>query len=410
MHSDVNKTILKNGLTVISEFVPGVRSVSAGIWIKAGSRNENAGNMGTAHFLEHMVFKGTKNRSALKIALALEESGGHLNAYTSKEQTVFLAQSLDSEINNTIHVLADLVCNPLLRLRDLKKEKSVILEEILAVKDTPEDYIFDLFQENLFPEQSIGFPILGTKKSILPLKQEDVYNFWQQFYNAKNIVLSVAGNVDHNQLLKLAEKNFVFGSSDQSDTYDSVSSSKNLNIDFPEPVNQCHICMGQEIPGYASSMRHAIIALNTYLGNGMSSRLFQLIREKHGLAYSVFSFLDLFRDAGIFGFYLGTDLKNKEKAVDILHTEIEKLLQSALKKNVVDKIKKQLRGNLLLGLESTQRRMSRNAKNEIYFNKFISANETIAEIDEINSQILLETSQKIFIMDHFNITSILPYA
>lgn len=410
MQSEINKTILPNGLTVLSEFVPGVRSVSAGVWVKAGSRHENAHNKGIAHFLEHMVFKGTAKRSALKIAHSLEESGGSLNAYTSKELTVFYAQTLDTQLNKNISVLADLICNPLLRERDLIKEKQVVQEEIHAVHDTPEDFIFDLFQEKLFPDQAMGFPILGTEKSVNSLNHDILTNFWQDHYFAQNSVLSVAGNVDHQKLVRLAERHFIFRNQGKPSEVMPPKASFPVKYDLKDPVNQCHICTGVESVSYLADERYPVIALNAYLGSGMSSRLFQVIREKYSLAYSVYSFVDFFIDTGIFGFYLGTDVKKSAKALSILYTELDKLTQTPIKKKTIEKIKNQLAGNLLLGLESTQRRMSRIAKNEIYFQRQYSIEQVTEEIGQINPQNMLETAQKIFNINNFNTVTILPYA
>jgi len=410
MQSEINKTILPNGLTVLSEFVPGVRSISAGVWIKAGSRHENPHNKGIAHFLEHMVFKGTAKRSALKIAHSLEESGGSLNAYTSKELTVFYAHSLDKQLTKNISVLADLVCNPLLRDQDIINEKQIILEEINAVHDTPEDLIFDLFQEKLFPDQAMGFPILGTEKSVNSLNYDILTSFWEDHYYAQNIVLSVAGNVNHQKLVRLAERYFIFRNQGKTIYVLPPKASFPVKFEVKDPVNQCHICTGVESISYLADERYPVIALNTYLGNGMSSRLFQVIREKYGLAYSVYSFVDFFIDTGIFGFYLGTDVKKSEKALSLLYMELDKLTQNQIKKTTVEKIKGQLTGNLLLGLESTQRRMSRIAKNEIYFKRQYSIEQVTEEIRQINPQNMLETSQKIFNIHNFNTVTILPYA
>lgn len=410
MQSTINKTVLQNGLTVISEFVPGVRSVSAGVWVKAGSRCETTRNKGIAHFLEHMVFKGTERFSALKIAHSLEETGGSLNAYTSKEHTVFYAQSLDTQLSKTISVLADLVCRPLLREKDLQHEKAVVLEEIHAVEDTPEDYIFDLFQEKLFPKQSMGFPILGTTKSVQTFDRALLLDFWETFYSAQNMILSVAGNVQHDRLVRLAERRFVFRNVGKACRMVRPSAAVNIHLEIPDAVNQCHICSGVESIPYTSAERYPAIALNAWLGSGMSSRLFQTIREKQGLAYSVYSYVDFFKDTGIFSFYLGTDVRKASKALKILRKELERLTETPLKESVVKKIKSQLKGNILLGLESTQRRMSRIAKNEIYFQRLISLDESIEKIEHINSMFLLETAQKIFIMKNFNTVMMKPNA
>ncbi|MEJ2056201.1 MAG: pitrilysin family protein, partial [Calditrichaceae bacterium] len=259
---------------------------------------------GIAHFLEHMVFKGTKTRSALKIAQSLEEVGGSLNAYTSKELTVYYAHALDSQLNICMNVLSDMLCNSLFRDADIEKEKMVVLEEISAVRDTPDEYIFDLFQENLFPDQPIGYPILGTEDTIQSFTRDSLIEFWKQNYCPNNIVITAAGNLKHDKLVNLAKKNFQFDSNAEVVTFEPPESAKKINLEFMEPVNQSHICAGLEALSYLAEERYNLIAINAFLGGGMSSKLFHVIREKHGLAYSVYSFVDFYRDTGMLSFYL----------------------------------------------------------------------------------------------------------
>ncbi len=408
MEDPIQKTVLDNGLTVISEYIPTVRSISVGAWVKVGSRYEEAALNGTAHFLEHMVFKGTKKRSALKIAQALEDLGGSLNAYTSKELTVYYTHSLDSHLSISINVLADLLFNPLLRTRDLAKEKQVVLEEISSVKDTPDEYIVDIFQEKLFPQQALGFPILGTNESMGNISRESLTEFWENFYCADNIILCAAGNIRHDKLVRLAEKQFNFKRRHLPVELNQPVAARQIDLVMKEPVNQMHICAGIEGVSYLSDERYQLIALNTYLGGGMSSRLFQVIREKHGLAYSVYSFIDFFKDTGIFSFYIGTDKKNHQRAVDLLFQEIDKVTQKPISAITVHKTREQLKGSFLLGLESTYRRMSRLAKNEIYYGRQISLDEMIEKIDAINPDSLLDIARKIFIKDKFNIICLFP--
>jgi predicted Zn-dependent peptidase len=408
MSSTIQKTILDNGLTVISEFIPSVRSVSVGAWVRVGSRYENHELNGIAHFLEHMVFKGTKKRSALKIAEALEDLGGSLNAYTSKELTVYYAHSLDSHLGVSINVLADLLCNPLLREKDLVKEKQVVLEEISSVKDTPDEYIVDLFQEKLFPDQAIGFPILGTGKSVSAFSFQNLSEFWEKFYCPDNIIVCAAGNIDHEHFIKLCTRQFHFTRRYQPVELALPIAARNIDLIFKEPVNQMHICAGLEGLSYMSESRYQLIALNTYLGGGMSSRLFQVIREKHGLAYSVYSFIDFFRDTGIFSFYIGTDKRNHKKALSLLFQEIDKLTQKPISDHAVHKIREQLKGSFLLALESTYRRMTRLAKNEIYYQRQISIDELVERINEITPESLLNIARQIFGAGKFNIIRLFP--
>lgn len=407
-NTDIQKTVLDNGLTVISETIPSVRSISIGVWVETGTRYENKQNNGIAHFLEHMVFKGTKKRSALKIAQSLEEVGGSLNAYTSKELTVYYAHALDSQLNICVNVLSDMLCNSLFRESDIEKEKLVVMEEISAVRDTPDEYIFDLFQENLFPNQPIGYPILGTQETVQEFNRDVLKDFWLQFYCPDNIVITAAGNLHHDKLVKLAQKNFEFSNRAKYIKFNQPKSAKKINLEINEPVNQSHICVGLEALSYLAEDRYNLIAVNAFLGGGMSSKLFQVIREKHGLAYSVYSFVDFYRDTGMISVYLGTDRRNQNKALKILFKEIEKLTKKEINKSTVRKLKEQLKGNFLLGLESSNRRMTRLAKNEIYYGRQIELDELVSRIDAISSSTLYNISRKIFALDNFNIIKLSP--
>jgi len=404
----IEKTVLSNGLTVISEYVPAVRSVSVGVWVKTGTRYENALNNGIAHFLEHMVFKGTKRRSAFKIVQSIEELGGSLNAYTSKELTVYYAHALDSQLTNCINVLSDMLCHSLFRQRDIDREKQVVLEEISSVKDTPDEYIFDLFQENLFPHQPIGFPILGTVDSVKNITREELIEFWSKYYCSDNIVIAAAGNLQHDRFVKVVEKKFNFLPQAFVVSFEQPQSAKNIDIELSEPLNQAHLCVGLEALSYLSQDRYALMAINSYLGGGMSSKLFQVIREKYGLAYSVFSFVDFFRDTGMLSFYIGTDKRNQKKALHILFNEIDRLTQKELHKSRVQKIKEQMKGNFLLALESSNRRMTRLARNEIYYNRQIELDELVQSIEAISQDSLHAFSRNIFNFDHFNIVKLNP--
>jgi predicted Zn-dependent peptidase len=400
-----NKTVLSNGLTVISEKIETVRSVSVGVWIKTGSRFEELQQNGIAHFLEHMVFKGTKNRSALKIAQSLESLGGNLNAFTGKEVTCYYAQSLDIHLKQTIDVLSDMLCNSLFQDKEITKEKMVVLEEIKSVKDTPEDYIFDIFQEKLFPDCSLGSPILGTEDTVMKFNRESLISYWSKFYSTKNTVISAAGNVEHDKLVQLVEKYFNLPESENNIKTAKVNFANPDLFEVHQQINQAHLCMGISGIPFTSKMRYPLLLLNTYLGGGMSSRLFQKLREKNGLAYSVYSFLDFYKDTGIFGVYIGTDKKKFDRAKKMLIQELESATNKQISSNVLNKLKNQLKGNIVIGFESTSRRMSQIAKNEIYLNKYIDINEIIGNIDNVTTENIYDVAQQIIKTDDF--TSVL---
>jgi len=395
------KTILDNGITIISEHIDSVRSVSIGIWVKTGSRAEVVSENGIAHFLEHMVFKGTKKRSPLKIAQSMETLGGSLNAFTGKEVTCFFANALDSHLKNAVEILADIVCNSTFPQKEINREKQVVLEEIKSIKDTPEEYVFDIFHEKLFPDSSLGRPILGSEKIIEDLGRSHILSFWDENYFGQNIIISAAGRLEHTKLVQLVEKFFNFSNGSHYQPVETVKSASSKAYYLDQPISQAHLCTGGESISYKSEERFPLMILNTYLGGGMSSRLFQQIREKRGLAYSVYSFLDFYSDVGLFGIYVGTDHQKLDIIQNLLKDELDRLSKVPMNKNTLSKLKNQLKGNLVLALESSSRRMSRLAKNEIYFGEYVTLDKLIGEIDEVKQEDIISIAQKIFRPDDF---------
>jgi predicted Zn-dependent peptidase len=395
------KTVLDNGVTVISEHIDSMRSVSIGIWVKNGSRAEDSSENGIAHFLEHMVFKGTKKRSPLKIAQSMESLGGSLNAFTGKEVTCFFANALDTHLKNAIEILADIVCNSTFPEKEINREKQVVLEEIKSIKDTPEEYVFDIFHEKLFPNSSLGRPILGSENIIDGLNRSQILSFWKDNYFGQNIIISAAGQLSHSNLINLAKKYFVFSNSPRARPVEKVKSASAKAYYLDQPINQAHLCTGGVSISYKSDDRFPLMILNTYLGGGMSSRLFQQVREKRGLAYSVYSFLDFYSDVGLFGIYAGTDHQKLDIIQSLLKDELHRVSTEPLKKNMLSKLKNQLKGNLVLSLESSSRRMSRLAKNEIYFGEYVSLDNLIKSIDQVEQEDIISIAQKVFRPDDF---------
>jgi len=402
----INRTILNNGLVVVSEHIPTARSVYFSVWIKAGSRDESPANNGIAHFLEHMFFKGTKDRTAYEIASVLEDLGGNLNAYTGKESTVFYANTLSEDLTKTVDVISDMLCNSLFSENDIQHEQQVVLEEINSIKDAPEEYIFDLFQEELFLNQSLGLPILGTSKTVTQLNNSKLVDFYKSHYLSNNIVISAAGNLNHNDLVKMAEDKFCFIKREINDNSDCPVAPKRIKKKYSLSANQTHICAGLETVSYTSKKKYDLIAINTYLGGGMSSRLFQTIREKYGYAYTVYSSIDYYKDTGAITFYLGTNKKNKEKSFEILKEEISKMSQKELSPDIMSKIKMQMKGSFLLGQEDYYNRMSRLAKNEVYFGKQVNIENILKAIDLITPETIQNTAIKYLNVDEFNIIQI----
>jgi len=397
----ISKTVLGNGITVVSESIASVRSVALGVWVKTGSRSENKSENGIAHFLEHMIFKGTRKRTPLKIAQSLESLGGHLNAFTGKEVTCFFANALDIHLRKTVEILADIVCHSTFPDREISREKLVILEEIKSTKDSPEDYVFDLFHEKLFPGSSLGKPILGEESIIRDLKRDQVVSFWQKNYAAPNLIISAAGNLKHDQLIRYIEKFFQIDRTFLYRAPETAASAPGKSYTIDQPISQAHLCTGIESFAYTSDKRFPLMVLNTYLGGGMSSRLFQQIREKRGLAYSVYSFIDFYSDVGLFGIYAGTDKDKLSLLQKVLFEELTRLSTQPVKNGILDKIKNQLKGNLLLALESTSRRMSQLAKNEIYFGEYISMDQLIEGIDLVTAEHVLKVAGELLRPEKF---------
>lgn len=402
MEKNINRTVLENGMTIISEHIPAYRSVSVGLWIKTGSRQESASEMGIVHFIEHMLFKGTQKRSALQIASIMEDVGGSINAFTGKEETCFFTHSLDTHLELSINVLADMVFHSLFSEKDIEMEKKVVLEEINMVKDTPDEYVFDLFQEKCYPNQPLGFPILGTQKSVLSFTRKQLLDFWKNNYVPQNMILSVSGNVDHNKLCDLAGRSFTSEHKLKREDFLSAQMQQGIYFTEKEALNQSHICIGGVAASYHAKNRFELHALNTYLGAGLSSRLFQILREKHGFVYSVFSFLDFYEDTGMMGFYMGTEQANQEKAITALYNEVKEVASQPIKEEKVEVIKEQLKGSLLLSMESTFKRMSRLAKNEIYFKKIISIDEITKSVNKISAESIFHTAHSILNTELFN--------
>lgn len=404
----VNKTVLENGLSIVTECISTYRSASIGVWIKTGSRYETRENMGIVHFIEHMLFKGTKSRSALQIASSIEDLGGNINAFTGKEETCFYIQVLDTHITEGMEVLGDMICNSVFRSKDIEMEKQVVLEEIKAVKDTPDEYVFDLFQEKVFPNDPMGYPILGNASNVGNIKKSQIKTFIDKHYTAHNLVISAVGNIEHQKIVDLVEKNFNLNGNPNKPHIINARPKTGINFSKKISLNQAHICIGSEGSSYTCEDRFNLIALHTYLGSGLSSRLFQVLREELGLVYSVFSFLDFYIDTGLIGFYLGTDRSNIELATTRLKKEIAKLETDYLPDKTIFNLKEQIKGNYFLSLESTFKRMTRLAKNEMIYNRFINSEELINRIDEISAESVCKTAKKYLNISNLNSVTLLP--
>jgi predicted Zn-dependent peptidase len=385
--SDLRRTVLANGLTVLSESMPGVRSVALGAWVRAASLHESADKMGVSHMLEHMVFKGTPTRSAKELALALETLGGSLDAYTAREHTAYQARVLDEHLPQAADVLADLIFRPTLRASDLALERKVVLEEINTVDDTPDDLVFELHNSQLWGNHPYGYSILGTRETVAALDQSDLRALHSRAYHPEQIVVAAAGNVEHDALLETLE------SSGWADVprggLPALRSPAPIvqapgAVHFERDTAQTHIVIGSTVFAHSDPRRYAMSMIGMLFGGGMSSRLFQRIREELGLAYSVYSFQSFHEDSGVHGVYVGTTPESARAAVDAINAEMELLAAQGLSEEDLTAGKSQLKGQITLSLESPSSRMYRAAGVELYGEPYRTLDEVLALVDAID--------------------------
>jgi len=403
-----NKTTLDNGIRVVTERIPAVRSVSIGAWLMVGSRDETAANNGISHFIEHMVFKGTRNRTAAEIAESLESVGGNLNAFTGKEQTCYFAHVLDEHLPIAVEVIADILNNSLYPADEMEKEKWVVLEELSNIEETPEELIHEHFVEDIFPRHTLGLSIIGKRENIQRFTRDDLLTYLDGHYTTDRIVVAGAGNVQHGELVDLVKKYFGDGASRSTPSYSLPKPNDNGKHVIENGAIQAHICLGTQSYSYRDTKKFSLLVLNTLLGSGMSSRLFQNIREKHGLAYSVYSFIDFLIDTGLFGVYVGTDKSKVDESIALIHQELQALRTQAVPDSELFRTKSQLKGNLMLGLESTSSRMNRLAKMELYLQKYVTLDETLHEIEKVTQADLLEVANELFEEQRLHATILKP--
>jgi predicted Zn-dependent peptidase len=410
--SKFEKTVLPSGLRIVTEEIPYVRSISIGVWIDVGSRDEEPNNNGTSHFIEHMVFKGTKHYSVRHIAQSLESVGGYLDAFTTKEHTCFYARILDQYLPNAMKILSDLVQYPLFEKEEIEKEKQVILEELKNIEDDPDDLIHDYFERNVFYEHPLGYPVIGKAENIRNFGRDDLVKYMQQHYTPNRMVIAAAGNLRHEEVVKLAKAEFRVSSN-------TITPLKRKNISkhshaktevFEKPITQAHVCLGTIGYSVKSQQRYPLFLLNTSLGEGMSSRLFQNIREKYGFAYNVYSFASLLSDTGNFGVYIGVDQHKLEHAIELVHKELQKLTLKPISAAELKRTKAQVKGNIMLGLESMSSRMMRLGSGELYLGDFIPLDGMLNRVEAVTSEEILKTAQTLFQTDRFSTVIIKPSA
>ncbi|MBT8378761.1 MAG: insulinase family protein [Ignavibacteria bacterium] len=387
-------TTLPNGTRIISEYIPYVKSFSIGFWFNVGARDENARNNGISHFIEHMVFKGTKRRSAKMIAEEIESFGGYINAFTSKEHTCFYSKGLSHNIGKTFNVISDMIQNPLFRENHIKKEAGVVIDELKDLDDSPEELIYDKFEEIIFSGNTLSLPVIGREGNIKNFTSESLFRYHNTNYKTKNLLIVASGSVKHDELIKLTEKYISQNKSRFSRSRDQFKKKKAADVLFEKEIQQVHTIIGKTAPGYKDKKRNVVRFLSALLGEGSSSRLFLAVREKLGITYQINSFLNSYFDASAFGVYFSTNINQYDKVIEIVLREFKKLREKRVSERELKKVKEYLKGGLLLNLENTTNRMMRMANSMLYYNRIVSIEEYLKKIDRISSDDVLKIANE----------------
>lgn len=400
---------LANGFKVLTEHIPHVRSVAVGIWVDVGSRDERDEQAGISHFIEHLMFKGTTRRSAKDIAEELDAVGGQLNAFTTKEYTCYYARLLDEYFPLAVDLLSDMVLNSRFDPSDIDRERNVIVEEIKMYEDTPDELVHDIFASTIWRAHPLGRPIIGDERTVGSLSRQDLLSFYHKYYTPGNMIVTVAGNFDHKQVMSIL-----------SATFGNLTGAKKERLyTTPEPARQVvcktkdteqvHICLGT--PGLAIDHEKIYVfqIINTILGGGLSSRLFQEIREQRGLVYSVFSYHSSYHDSGLFCIYAGLSKKNVPAALELIIKEIRDIQNNGVRPAELQRAKDQLKGNLLLSMENVNTRMSRLGKSQLYLGKVIPPEEIVRRIMAVTDEDIRDLARTMLKPDNFSLASVGPW-
>jgi len=406
---DIQRHVLPNGLVVVTETMSHVRSVSIGVWVRNGSRREAIEQNGLAHFMEHMVFKGTERRSAEAIASEMDSVGGMLDAFTSKEQICFNAKVLDENLPIAFDVIADLVLRPRFDSEDVSKERQVVLEEIKMDLDNPEYLLHEIFTRGFWPEHPLGRPILGTPETVKQFSREALQTRFREWFAPDHLVVTAAGNVTHQQVMDLVQREFGhLRSNGALEDHTPPKTGAPLHIERKKELEQVHLCIGVPSLPIAHERRFGIAVLNNMLGGGMSSRLFQNIREKRGLAYAVFSEITPYSDAGMLTVYAGTAKETVGQVLDLTIDEFRSMKESPVTDEELRRAKNHLKGSLMLSLESTSSRMSNLARQELYFGRFYSLDEILASIEAVSREDVQVLAREFFRTERISATVLGP--
>lgn len=403
--NNYNITKLANGIRIASERIEHVNSFSLGFWFNVGSRDETKDTNGISHLIEHMFFKGTKKRNARMISNEIESLGGYLNAFTSKEHTCFYGRGITRHIEKTFEVLSDMIQNSLFAPKELEKESKVVIDELYDIEDSPEELIFDKFETNLYRGNSLSLPIIGTEKNVSKFTQEDLFNYIKKHYSIKNLYIIASGNVDQDKLILLAEKylnNLELGNGKKRKYFNKK---KTNNLFVPKDINQAHLIIGGSTFGYKYKERAVANLITNILGEGSSSRLFQSLRERNGIAYQINSFMNSFYDTSSFGIYFSTNESSLKKAKKIVEREFDKFREKGVSEKELKSAKEYIKGHVQMSLESTSNRMMRMGNSLLYFNKIKTVEESMFEIESVSKEDILNFSQNL--LDPQNLSTVL---
>lgn len=399
------KTILDNGIRVVTEAIPTLESVSLGIWITTGSRDEGVKENGLSHFIEHLLFKGTERRSAFDISREIESVGGSINAFTGKEYTCLHAKVLQKDVALAVDILSDIIANSAFDPQEIERERMVVLQEIKMVEDSPDDYIHDLFHRSFWGDHPLGYPITGMRENVLSFQREEITAYFRENYTPDKMVVAAAGRLDHRRLLELVEAQLGRLETTPAPLQREGAQGGKTRIQATyRELEQVHFCLGTRGIPYGHRLRFAGHTLNTMVGGNMSSRLFQEIREKRGLTYSIYSFLSTYTDTGLFGVYAGTTKDEVEEVVVIILQELRSIREGKIRMEDLSAAKEYLRGSIILSLEGSDGRMSRLAKEEICFDRYIPVHETLQELEGVSKKDIDDVAQEMLNPDTLCLT------
>jgi predicted Zn-dependent peptidase len=406
---NVQKTTLPGGMRVITETIDAVRSLTVGVWVKTGSRDETDDQAGITHFLEHMLFKGTQTRSAYDLVQTMESVGGYLNAFTSTEYTCYYSRCLDTELERALDILSDMVLNSTLPDKEIEKEKKVVIEEMKMYRDSPDDYIFEQFNGLVFEGHPLGRPIIGFEKTVNGFTRDDLNTYIQQRYHPSNLIIAVAGNATHEKVLEMVRRFFPERNADFTPLAEvPLNGYSKKRKEVTKVIEQTHLIVGRRGLSTDHPDRYKLFIANTVLGGGMSSRLHQNIREQYGYCYSVQSFNQSYKDTGMFGVYVGTDKEYVNHVQELVYKELDTLIHENISDKELIEAKAQLKGKLLLAQESMSNRMTRLAKSELYYDRYITLDELVDEIDSVTSDEIRTFASEFFKEEHYTETVLIP--